>query len=182
MNDYVLVLVSAALVSSLYMLQQPVSRLRLHVFGLACALATVLGVSGGCMLERIVVVPMQLQGLQLFLLLPWLALIAYAVPAGLGRLRPGWPTAGLALPVMTNALVLGLTLHIIDNSTGGFATLGASILSGLGFWLALALFDDLLQRGDHDDVPHALQGLPLALIGAGVMVMAFSGFNGLFMQ
>jgi len=62
------------------------------------------------------------------------------------------------------------------------ATLGCSVMAGLGFWLALALFDDLVQRSDHADIPAALRGLPITLVGAGVMAMAFSGFNGLFTQ
>lgn len=42
------------------------------------------------------------------------------------------------------------------------------------------VFADLRQRSAHADIPNALRGLPIELIGAGVMAMAFSGFNGMF--
>lgn len=182
MNDHALVLVSAALISHLFLQQQPASRLRLHVCGLACALSIVFGVTGGQLLERLIVVPWQLQDLRLFLLLPWMALLAWGVPRTLGELRPGWPTAGLSWLIMSNAVLLGLTLQAIGEQREWLATLGYGVLAGLGFWLALALFDDLIKRSEHPDVPNALRGLPVALIGAGVMTMAFSGLNGFLAQ
>ncbi|MFJ2984774.1 MULTISPECIES: Rnf-Nqr domain containing protein [unclassified Pseudomonas] len=182
MNDYVLVLTSAALVSHLYLQQQPTSRLRLQVCGLACAVAIMLGVAGGQLLERLIVAPWQLQDLRLFLLLPWLALLAWSIPRVLARLRRDWPTAELTWPILFNALPLGLTLNVIDEQAQWFTTLGWALLAGLGFWLALALFDDLKQRSEHADLPRALRGLPITLLGACVMTMAFSGLNGLFTQ
>ncbi|EJN33447.1 putative NADH:ubiquinone oxidoreductase, subunit RnfA [Pseudomonas sp. GM84] len=182
MNDYVLVLVSAALVSHMLLQQQPPSRLRVQVCGLACALTIALGITGGQALERWVVAPWQLEDLRLFLLLPWLGLLAWSVPQALARLRPQWPSEGLALPLLGNAVVLGLSLQAMVERQEWLATLGCSVMAGLGFWLALALFDDLVQRSDHADIPAALRGLPITLVGAGVMAMAFSGFNGLFTQ
>lgn len=182
MNDYMLILASAALVSHLLLQQQPSSRLRLHVCGLASALSIALGVAGGQTLDRLVVAPWQIQDLRLFLLLPWLGLLAWGVPQVLARLRPQWPTGHLALPLLGNALLLGLALQVAGDSATVLATLSTGIVAGLGFWLALALFDDLHQRSQHADVPAALRGLPITLIGTGVMALAFSGFNGLFTQ
>ncbi|MFJ3075567.1 Rnf-Nqr domain containing protein [Pseudomonas sp. NPDC087029] len=182
MNDHVLVLVSAALVSHLFLQQQPLSRLRVHVCGLACALTIALGICGGQVLEHWVIAPWQLEDLRLFLLLPWLGLLAWGVTQALARLRPQWPSAGLMLPLLGNATALGLALQGMADQPGWLATLGCSVVAGLGFWLALALFDDLLQRSEHAEIPTALRGLPITLLGAGVMAMAFSGLNGLFAQ
>ncbi|MEN5302187.1 MULTISPECIES: Rnf-Nqr domain containing protein [unclassified Pseudomonas] len=182
MNDYLLILASAALFSHLLLQQQPLSRLRLQVCGLAGALSIALGASGGLALERLIVAPWQLQDLRLFLLLPWLALLAWGVPQVLGRLRAQWPTSNLALPLLGNALLLGLALQVTGDDTSALATLRWGALAGLGFWLALVLFDDLHQRCQHAEIPAALRGLPISLIGAGVMALAFSGFNGLFTQ
>jgi len=182
MNDHALVLVSAALLSHLLLQQQPASRLRLHVCGLACALSIVFGVTGGQLLERLLVVPWQLQNLRLFLLLPWMALLAWGVTRALARLRPDWPTADLAWPIVTNALLLGLALQVIGEHRGWLATLGYGSVAGMGFWLALVLFADLMQRCEHPDVPNALRGLPVTLLCAGVMALAISGLNGLLGQ
>ncbi|MBA6117709.1 electron transporter RnfA [Pseudomonas sp. NC26] len=180
MNDNVLVLVSAALVSHLLMQQQPIPRLRLHVYGLACSLSIALGVMGGQWLEQLIVVPWQLQDLRLFLLLPWLALLARGVPQVLAKVRPQWPTVSLTVPFTGTIVALGLALQVIGDQQGGLTAVKWGVLSGFGFWLALGLFDDLQQRSDHPDVPRALRGLPIALLGAGVMAMAFAGLNGLF--
>ena len=52
-------------------------------------------------------------------------------------------------------------------------------LFGLGFWLVLSLFSDLRQRTLNNDVPLPFRGLPIELISAGLMAVAFLGFTGL---
>ncbi|HDS1815631.1 TPA: electron transporter RnfA [Pseudomonas putida] len=182
MSDYVLVLISATLVNHLCLQQQPTSQLRLHVLGLACALSIALGLIGAHLLRWLVLDPWQIHDLGLFLLLPWLALLAFAVPWALTRLRPGWPVADLTALLLCNATVLGLALEEAGNDTTWLSTLTKGLLAGGGLWLALALFADLRQRSAQADIPGALRGLPIELLGAGVMAMAFSGFNGLFAQ
>ena len=182
MNDYVLVLISAALLSDQFLQRHPRSRLGLHVCGLAGALSIIMGVLSGQLLEHVLVAPLHLQDLRLFLLLPWLALLAWGVPQVLARLRRDWPTAQLTWPLLNNAALLGLTLQLLGAQAQWLPTLGWAVLAGLGYWLALALFDDLNQRSQHTEVPAPLRGLPIALLGAGIMTMALSGINGLFMQ
>lgn len=182
MNDYMLVLVSAALVSSLILQRQPVTRLHVHVLGLTCALSILLGVTGGHLLAHSLLAPWQLQDLQLFLFLPWLALVSWGVPHALARLRPDWPLTTLPALMPAGVPLLGLLLQATGEGQGGLAVAIGSLLTGLGFWLALALFNDLRQRTEQTDIPASLRGLPIDLLGAGVMAMAFSGFNGLFTQ
>jgi len=182
MSDYILVLISAALVNHLCLQQQPLPRLHLHVHGLACALCIALGMFGAQLLLQVVLAPLQAQDLALFLLLPWLAVLAWGVPWLLTRWRPTWPMTELPALLLSNAAVLGLTLQQASDDSTWLATLLQGLLAGGGFWLALVLFADLRQRSAHVDVPGALRGLPIELLGAGVMAMAFSGFNGLFAQ
>lgn len=75
--------------------------------------------------------------------------------------------------------MLGLTLLNAQDDKG---LLHASVLSlgaGLGFWLVLSLFSDLCQRTRDNDVPLPFRGLPIQLIGAGLIAVAFLGFSGL---
>ncbi len=75
--------------------------------------------------------------------------------------------------------MLGLLL-IASGENLGLATLGAmSLGAGLGFWLVLSLFNDLRQRISTNDIPLPWQGLPIDLISAGLLAVAFFGFNGL---
>ncbi|WP_410480924.1 Rnf-Nqr domain containing protein [Pseudomonas plecoglossicida] len=182
MNDYLLVLISAALVNHLHLQQQPIPRLQLHVHGLACALCIALGVIGAQLLKRGVLAPLQLQDLDLFLLLPWLALLAWGVPWLLTKCRPAWPAVALPALLLSNATVLGLALRQANDDSTWLATLLQALLAGGGFWVVLIMFADLRQRSAHAAIPRALRGLPIELLGAGVMAMAFSGFYGLFGQ
>lgn len=177
MNDYLLVLISASLVNHLCLSPVPCSRLYLHVHGLACALCITLGVLGARLL-----MPLLAGDLELFLLLPWLALLAWGVPWLLARWQPAWPVAQLPALLSGNAVVLGLILQQASAEHTGFATLLQGLLAGGSFWLALVLFADLRQRCTHADIPGVLRGLPVELLAAGVMTLAFSGFNGLFSQ
>jgi len=177
MNDYLLVLISASLVNHLCLSPVPCSRLYLHVHGLACALCIALGVLGARLL-----MPLLAGDLELFLLLPWLALLAWGVPWLLARWQPAWPVAQLPALLSGNAVVLGLILQQASAEYTGFATLLQGLLAGGSFWLALVLFADLRQRCTHADIPGVLRGLPVELLAAGVMTLAFSGFNGLFSQ
>ena len=182
MNDYILVLISAALVNHLCLLQQPVSRPHLHVHGLAGALCIALGVIGAQLLLRGVLAPLHIHDLALFVLLPWLALLAWGLPRLMAKWRPAWPVVGLPALLSSNALALGLGLQQASDESHWSATLLQALLAGGGFWLALMVFSDLRQRSAHADIPGVLRGLPIELIGAGVMAMAFSGFNGMFGQ
>ncbi|MFV3289586.1 Rnf-Nqr domain containing protein [Pseudomonas sp. NY11955] len=182
MNDYILVLISAALVNHLCRLQQPISRLHLHVHGLAGALCIALGVLGAQVMMRGVLTPLRIQDLALFLLLPWLALLAWGLPRLMAKWRPAWPVVGLPALLLSNAVALGLGLQQTRDDSTWVTTLLQGLLAGGGFWLVLILFSDLRQRSAHADIPGVLRGLPIELIGAGVMAMALSGFNGMFGQ
>ena len=181
MSDYFLVLASAALVNHLILQRAAVSRLQLHVLGACSALAVMVGLVVVQLLQALALMPQPLQDLELFLLLPLLGLLGWGIPTLVGRLRPGWTAGDLSPLLLGNTLVLGLLLQVPAPGQW-LPSLGWGLAGGLGFWLALALFDDLRQRTDHDDMPIALRGLPIELIGAGVMAMAFSGLNGLFTQ
>lgn len=180
MSDYVLVLVSAALINHLLLHKGAASRLQVHAFGLSSAVLILLGLLGAKLLDSLIFTPLQLQNLQLLALLPLLASIAWGWPPLLVRLRPAWPIAEMRPALLLNVTALGLALQLSADHSDWVTTLVWGLLGGLGFWLALALFDDLHQRCQHEDLPLMLRGLPIELLAAGIMTMAFSGLTGLF--
>ncbi|MGE7989883.1 Rnf-Nqr domain containing protein [Pseudomonas sp. NPDC089554] len=175
MSDFVLVLVSAALVNHLMLHSAPVSRIRVHVLGLCSALSMLVALPVAARLP-------QASGLELLVALPLLAALAGGIPALLAKLRPEWPLSGVQPLLLGNVAVLGLFLQRANEVSTWGTALAWGLFAGAGFWLALALFHDLRQRSDHPDLALALRGLPIELIAAGVMAMAFSGLNGLFAQ
>lgn len=90
-------------------------------------------------------------------------------------------TLGLYLPLITsNCAVLGVGLLVIQHE---FQTLGQAVAfgcsAGLGFALILLLLSELRHRISMHDVPAPFKGTAIGLITAGIMSMAFMGFQGL---
>ncbi|MDO5713739.1 MAG: electron transport complex subunit RsxA [Tissierellia bacterium] len=87
---------------------------------------------------------------------------------------------GVFLPLITtNCMVLGVTVLNIQNEYNLFETLISGLGASLGFALALILMASLRERLELVDIPKPLKGVPIALISAGLMAIAFSGFTGL---
>ncbi|HHX96822.1 MAG TPA: electron transport complex subunit RsxA, partial [Clostridia bacterium] len=87
---------------------------------------------------------------------------------------------GVYLPLITtNCAVLGVAILNIQKSYGWLATLANSLGNALGFTLALILFAGIRERLEFAEIPRSLKGLPIALITAALMSIAFLGFSGL---
>ncbi|NNJ14164.1 NADH:quinone oxidoreductase [Pseudomonas putida CSV86] len=155
-------------------------RVKVHALGLATLVAMLLVSVSGQLLYRYALQPLQLDYLRLFVFLPLCVLGPAPILAGLQRWLKGWPFTSLQPLLTGNAALLGLCLQLSGEHQGVLHAAMVGLGSGLGFWLVLALFDDLRQRSQHEDVPRAFRGLPIELMGAGIMAMAFLGFNGLF--
>ncbi len=94
---------------------------------------------------------------------------------------PLYRALGIYLPLITtNCAVLGVTIINIDR---GYSLLQAVLYSfgaGLGFTMALILFAGVREKIELSDIPEALKGMPIALIAAALVSVAFFGFQGLF--
>ena len=185
MTDMLLTLVSAALINNL-VLQMPLavdpilaahSRSRVNAMGIATTV--LMAVSGvlAYLLDHYVLQPLGLTALRLWVFLPLTALLIRPVLGALTRLRPTLPTEGLWPLLLGNAGVLGVVLLGIEDDEGLAHMAALSVGAGLGFWLVLSLFSDLRQRIADNDIPLPFRGLPVELISAGLMAVAFLGFN-----
>ncbi len=85
---------------------------------------------------------------------------------------------GLYLPLITsNCAVLGVALMVADLSLPQALAVGVG--AGAGFCVVLVLFSGLRTRLNHDGVPTAFRGAPIAFLTVGIMALAFSGFRGM---
>ena len=91
-----------------------------------------------------------------------------------------YKSLGIFLPLITtNCAILGLALLIPLN---GYSFIGSTVFgfgAGIGFALAIVLMAGLREKLEFGDVPGVLKGVPVTLIIAGIMAMAFMGFSGL---
>ena len=88
---------------------------------------------------------------------------------------------GIYLPLITtNCAIMGVTLINIENEHTFVEAIVNSIGAGSGFLLALVLLASIREKYDtNPDVPEIFKGFPLALFAAGLMSIAFMGFQGL---
>lgn len=87
---------------------------------------------------------------------------------------------GVYLPLITtNCVVLGVTVLNVQKGYNLIETVFSGLGASLGFTLALLLIAALRERLQYAAIPKPLQGVPIALISAGLMALAFSGFAGL---
>ena len=119
--------------------------------------------------------------LQVLLFILIIASLVQLIEIMLQKLSPKlYQALGIYLPLITtNCAVLGAaTINAKENHTVLEATL-FGCCSGIGFALALLLFASLRERLELANPPQAFQGTPIALVTAGILAMAFSGFAGL---
>ena len=91
-----------------------------------------------------------------------------------------YTTLGNYLPlVITNCAVLGAALLNAREGYGALASTARGVFGGLGFTLAIVLFASVRERLEFAECPKAFEGLPIALVTAGLLAMAFLGFSGL---
>jgi electron transport complex protein RnfA len=93
---------------------------------------------------------------------------------------PLYRALGVYLPLITtNCAVLGVALINVQDQLTLLETILNGFSAAVGFALAIILFAGIRERLETSNIPKSMQGFPIALISAGLMSMAFSGFASL---
>ena len=86
---------------------------------------------------------------------------------------------GVYLPLITtNCAVLGVTILNIDEGYNFAEAMVNALGSGLGFFLAMAMFSGVRSTIEGSDIPESFKGLPITLIAAAITSLSFMGFGG----
>ena len=80
--------------------------------------------------------------------------------------------------ITTNCTVLGSANMVVDNGYNLLETFVFGFFTGLGFTMVLILMSGIREKLNRSHVPSPFVGFPIALIIAGILAMAFSGFTG----
>ena len=107
-----------------------------------------------------------------------IAALVQMVEIVLKKVSPAlYQALGIFLPLITtNCAVLGVAILMIQKDMGLLTGVIYSVATALGFALALVLFAGIRERLEVEDVPAPFRGVPIALITAGLLAMAFMGF------
>ena len=130
---------------------------------------------------KFVLVPLNLTYLNTIVFILLIAALVQFVEMFLKKSSPAlYQSLGVYLPLITtNCAVLGVALtnvskeyDILTSVVNGFGT-------ALGFTISIVILAGVRERCEHNDVPEAFRGMPITLITAGLMAIAFIGFSGI---
>jgi electron transport complex protein RnfA len=190
MKYYILTIISAVFVNNIVL-----SRfLGICPFlGVSNKTSSALGMSGGVLfvmtlsttvtflVNQYILLPLGLGFLQTVMYILIIAALVQIVEIVLKKVSPAlYQALGVYLPLITtNCTILGVALLVIQDGLGLSQSIVYAVANALGFAFALLLFSGIRERMELSDIPQELRGVPIALITAGLLSMAFMGFAGM---
>ena len=156
--------------------------------GLAVTFVLVIATIVTYLLQIWVLNPFGLQYLQTIVFILVIAALVQMVEIVLKKLSPSlYQALGVFLPLITtNCCILGVAI-LVANGTYNGQGLEPNLLTGiifalataLGFALSLIVFAGLREQLSLVRVPQGVEGMPIALVTAGLLALAFMGFSGI---
>lgn len=152
--------------------------------GMGMAVTFVMGLASAVtwLINTFVLIPLGLGFMQTVAFILVIATLVQFVEMFMMKSLPSlYQALGVFLPLITtNCAVLGVSLQNIQNGYNFIESIVYGITGGLGFTLAIVLFASIRERLDASaECPKCFEGVPLALISASLMAMAFLGFSGM---
>lgn len=197
--EYLIIIISAIFVNNILLSQF----LGVCPFlGVSNKVSTAAGMSGAVcfvitlatvvtyLLQTYVLAPLGIEFMQTISFILVIAALVQMVEIVLKKVSPSlYAALGVFLPLITtNCAVLGVSLNVVSKEFTfglephmlnlGEATVYAFATS-VGFGLAMVLFAGLREQLNLNSVPKAFKGIPIALVTASILAMAFMGFSGL---
>lgn len=152
-------------------------------FGMGSAVIFVITLSSfvtGVIYEGILV-SLGLEFLKTIVFILVIAALVQFVEMFLKRFIPTlYKALGVYLPLITtNCAVLGIAItnvqkgySLLEGTVNGFAT-------SVGFTISIVILAGIREKMQYNNIPKAFQGMPIVLLSAGLMAIAFCGFSGL---
>ena len=133
------------------------------------------------LIMQYVLMPLHLEYLQTIAYILVIAGLVQMVEIVLKKIAPSlYQALGVFLPLITtNCAVLGVAILVIQKNMNLLESVVYSASIAVGFALALVLFAGIREQLELTGVPKGMKGVPIALVSAGILAMAFMGFNGL---
>lgn len=125
--------------------------------------------------------PLGLEYLQTIAYILVIAGLVQMVEIVLKKIAPSlYQALGVFLPLITtNCAVLGVAILVIQKDMNFLESVIYSASIAVGFALALVIFAGIREQLELTGTPRGMKGVPIALVTAGILAMAFMGFNGL---
>lgn len=187
--EYILIFISAIFVNNIVLSQflgicpfLGVSKKVDTAMGMGAAVAFVLTLATivTFLLQQFVLVPLHIEYLQTISFILVIASLVQMVEIILKKISPPlYQALGIFLPLITtNCAVLGVAILVIQKQFSLIESVVYAFSTAIGFALALIVFAGLREQLALTNVPKGMRGMSIVLITAGLLSLAFMGFNG----
>ncbi len=128
-----------------------------------------------------ILVPTGLEYLDTIVFILVIAALVQFVELVLKKSMPSlYQALGVYLPLITtNCAVLGVALTNVQSSYGFAESVINGIGISVGFTIAIVILAGIRERNEHNNIPESFKGMPITLVTAGLMAIAFFGFSGI---
>jgi electron transport complex protein RnfA len=162
-------------------------------FGVSSKVETSLGMGGAVifvitiatvityLVYHYILVPINIAYLETVCFILIIAALVQMVEIILKKVSPAlYQALGIFLPLITtNCAVLGVALLVIQKDFNLIQSTLYGFGIAVGFSLALVIFAGIREQLELNSIPKGIKGMPIAMITAGILAMAFMGFTGL---
>jgi electron transport complex, RnfABCDGE type, A subunit len=149
--------------------------------GMAVTFVMALATCVTWMLQTYVLDPLGLRFMQTIVFILVIAALVQMLEIIMKKTAPALYSAlGVFLPLITtNCAVLGVAILVVRNGMDLAQSLVYAVATAVGFTMALVIFAGIREQLSMTDVPRPMRGVPIALICAGLLALAFMGFSGI---
>ena len=189
-KDLFIILVSSSLVSNVVLSQflglcpfLGVSKKTSTAAGMGTAVIFVItlasAVSG--VIYKYILQRIHIEYLQTIVFILVIAALVQFVEMFLKKAMPAlYEALGVYLPLITtNCAVLGVALTNVQKEYGILTGIINGFATAVGFTISIVILAGLREKMEHNDFPESFKGMPMVLLTAGLMAIAFCGFSGL---
>ncbi len=133
------------------------------------------------LIYRFILTPLDLSYLQTIVFILIIAALVQFVEMFLKKMMPPlYESLGVFLPLITtNCAVLGVALNAVQYDYNILETVIYGFGTAVGFTIAIVILAGLREKMEFNDIPESWKGMPIVLVTAGLMSIAFFGFSGI---
>ena len=189
-KDLLVILVGSSLVSNIVLSQFQglcpflgVSKKIETAAGMGAAIIFVITLAStvAAAIYKFILVPLDIEYLQTIVFILVIAALVQFVEMFLKKyMQSLYQALGVYLPLITtNCAVLGIALTNVQKEYGILYSIVSGFATAVGFMIAIVILASIREKMEYNDIPESFQGMPIVLITAGLMAIAFCGFSGL---
>ena len=130
---------------------------------------------------KFILVPLDIAYLQTIVFILVIAALVQFVEMFLKKYVQGlYQALGVYLPLITtNCAVLGIALTNVQKNYGILYSIVSGFATAAGFLISITILAGIREKMEYNDIPESFKGMPIVMITAGLMAIAFCGFSGL---